>query len=113
MKRRLAFFLLGTFAGMCIGILGDFFTSEPIHASDILSAILMSPIVVTVGGKAVTFKVVANVFFVGGLLFVPGYVLLLWLCLRRAASWASVGAFIWCAQGYFQVVHRLWAVMSV
>jgi hypothetical protein len=111
--RRAVILLLCTLTGMCVGLMGDHLAhGGALPPVDVLSALILSPLAVTFGGKAVTLTRFSNVFLVGGLLFWPVYVLLSWLWLKRGTPWVWLAILLWCSQGFFQVVHRFWLLMS-
>ena len=105
--------LLCTLSGIGMGLMGDCLADgEALSPGHVLSALLLSPVAVTFGGKAVTLTQLSSAFLVGGLLFWPVYVLLSWLWLRRGTPWVWLVILLWCSQGFFQVVHRSWLIMS-
>ena len=113
MNRKTWAFLCSSLAGVGVGIAADFvLSSEPVRASYIPAACVLSPVLVTVGGKAVTVKWATDWFLLGGISFIPVYAVLMWVCIRRPWIWVYPAAFLWCCQGYFQLLHRLGMVMS-
>lgn len=113
--RRRWILALSTLIGICIGVVGDYTAGDDLSPSlkDVPVALLLSPLVVTLGGRTVTTTGLANAFLVGGLLFWPVYLVLAWLWLKRRVPWIWLAVILWCAQGFFQVLHRLAAIMSV
>ncbi|NOK11273.1 hypothetical protein [Corallococcus exercitus] len=99
--------------GAALGIAGDFLTEDsPPTVADVLTALLLSPVAVTVGGAATTVPALTWPFIVGGLLFWPVLVVLSRRWLRQGTAWALPALLLWCWQGFFQAVHRLWMILS-
>ena len=113
-RQRLKHLLLVTLGGMAIGISGDYFLSpDPFRVSDVLAAILFSPLVVTLGGGHVTTQGFEPLFLIGGLLFWPIYFGLAICWLGR--GWLACLLLIlpWTAQGFFEICYRqtvMWGV---
>ncbi len=108
MRQRLKHLLLVTLGGVLIGISGDFFRSPaPVGFGDILAGILLSPLVVTFGGRQISIPGLE----LGGLLFWPVYLALAILWLRTGRLPFLLFVLPWAAQGFFQVGFR-WFVMS-
>lgn len=112
MNRRHYCSLLSSLSGVCLGLAADFFRAGQIPVADVVGAVLLSPIAVTIGGLAVSPPVLSVAFFLGGLAFWPAYILLLRSWHRQGSPWVCVAIFLWCAQGYYQAVHRFWVMMS-
>ena len=110
---RVVLFLLWSSAGVLVGVSGDLLGPMRFDAYDILGSVLMWPVLVVFGGNHVTIPWVRDFCVFGGLAFMPGHIVLLVFCLLRAYRWTYVGAFLWCAQGFFQLCHRLPPIMSV
>jgi hypothetical protein len=103
-----------TVAGIGAGILGDLLAGDlPITLAEIPSALVLSPLAVTLHGGNVSPASFATAFGIGGLLFWPVYFVLAWRWMRRGPAWLWLGIFVWTAQGYYQAVHRLHGLMSV
>ncbi|GMU05840.1 hypothetical protein ASNO1_20930 [Corallococcus caeni] len=99
--------------GAALGIAGDFLAADsPPSVGDVLTAILLSPVAVTVGGAATTVPALTWPLLVGGLLFWPVLVVLARRWLRQGTVWALPVLLLWCWQGFFQAVHRLWMILS-
>jgi hypothetical protein len=99
-------------AGVVVGIAADYHAGDvTISAERIAAGITLAPKVVTCGGDATT--VGGPAFFYGGLLFWPVYALLAWALVSKGRMWMSVLVFLWCSQGFFQLLHRLERIMSV
>lgn len=116
--RRVAILLASTLAGIAVGLGGDFVadgTAAPLR--DALGAILLAPFTVTCGGGVTAVgqadRSVGWALLFGGMMFWPVYVFLAYQWLKRGTRWLWFIIFLWCAQGFFQVVHRFWAFMSV
>ena len=111
-QRPKAALVVATLAGLLVGLSGDWLAGD-IHVefSDVIVAVLLSPILATVGGRAVTAPF-PTLWLVGGLLFVPCWVILA----RRWLSHRTISALIvitlWSAQGFYQPMHRLAMVLS-
>ena len=111
-RRRLVPFLLNSCAGVVAGISGDLLGPERFDAFDFLSSIPLWPIAVTLGGWHVTIPWANRIFLVGGLAFLPVYIFLLVLCLRKPSSSRYICVSLWCAQGFFQLYHRVLPFMA-
>ncbi|MHA7631227.1 hypothetical protein [Corallococcus sp. M7] len=99
--------------GAALGIAGDFLTADsppPVH--DVLNALVLAPVAITVGGTATTLPALTMPFLVGGLLFWPVLVVLARRWLRQGTVWVLPLLLLWCWQGFFQLVHRYWMIMS-
>ena len=112
-RRRLVPFLLNSCAGVVAGISGDLLGPERFGALDLLNSLSVWPMAVTFGGWFVTIPWARRMFMVGGLAFLPVYIFLLVLCLRKPSSWHYVCVSLWCAQGFFQLCHRASTMMGV
>jgi uncharacterized membrane protein YhaH (DUF805 family) len=113
-----ALLLASTLAGIAVGLLGDLAAGGTAPSlDDVWSAVLLAPFTVTCGGGVTAVgqaeRSVGVALFIGGLLFWPVYFLLARRWLERGTRWLWLLIFLWCTQGFFQVVHRLWAIMSV
>ena len=123
--RRLAWLLFASLLGVTLGILADFTAAEPLFspprsvgalAENVLAALLLSPILASMGG----FMVFAwmppplhMLFGLVGCLFWPVYALLAWRWMKTGELWLLIVLSLWCVQGFFRVLHRLEIVMSV
>jgi hypothetical protein len=111
-KHQFITLTVATGFGVAFGVVADFVVGG-VHVSlgDVALAVLLSPLVVTIGGRAVASSF-STVFLIGGLLFWPVWALLTWrwLVTRRMAFAVMIA--MWSAQGFFQVLHRLAMVMS-
>ncbi len=113
-RQRLKPLLLVTLGGMAIGISGDYFLSPaPFIVSDVLSALLLSPFVVTLGGSHVSIQGFETLFLIGGLLFWPVYFGLAVFWLRGGRLPFLLLILPWTAQGFFEVSLRLWVMSGV
>ena len=110
--RRIVPFVLSSAGGVLVGMSGDLLGPMRFDACELLGALLMSPVLVTFGGEHVTIPWARSFFFCSGMAFLPGYVLLLALWLRKPFRWLYPIVFIWCAMGFFQLCHRLLPMMS-
>lgn len=105
-------FLL-TLAGLIIGLMGDVASGGvDLSTSNLVGAIVLSPLLVVVGGLAVGEGVVSELFLIGGLIFWPVWALLSWRWLKLRSAWVGALIVLWSAQGFFQLLHRLALVMS-
>ena len=113
MGRKGAVLLLITVGGLLIGVVGDVVAGGvALSVDNVALAVVLSPILAAVGGRAVS---IGNpeVFLVGGILYWPIWGALAWRWLRHDSSvWLALGILAWSAQGFFQLVHRLAMVMS-
>jgi len=80
LTRRSLHFLGSSLAGFCAGIAGDFL--QPLvrfSIEDVVHALLLAPFVMTFGGgfNSIPWGEAKLGFALGGLLFLPGYVVLL------------------------------------
>lgn len=117
-RRRVMLLLVSTLAGAAVGLLGDLAAAgEAFSLDDAWSAVLLAPFTVTCGGGLTAVgqanRSLGMALLVGGLLFWPVYILLARRALRTGTRWLWLLIFLWSTQGFFQVVHRLWAFMSV
>ena len=114
MMKRIPPFLMATIAGIAVGLWGDHVAGGvEISTGRVAIAMLLSPVVVTVGGRAVDAPGLTIWFMMGGIAFWPGYLGLAWLWFRRGVPFLWILAFLWTCQGFFQLMHRLDQVMSV
>ena len=112
--RRRLYLLAATAAGIAFGVAGDFAAGdETISATELATALLLSPVPVTVAGASVTIKWLQPFFLVGGFLFLPIYFLCARHWMKSGKMWLLGALCVWTAQGYFQLVHRFFALMSV
>ncbi|RKH72371.1 hypothetical protein D7W81_06055 [Corallococcus aberystwythensis] len=68
---------------------------------------------VPLAGRGLDVGVTRPLFAVGGLLFWPGYILLVRRWLRSGKQGVLWALLAWCVFGFFQVVHKFVAAMSV
>ena len=113
LKRRRLMILLSTLAGVCVGVSADLLGREEVTLGYSAAAMLIWPCMVTCGGGTVALESARYPLFLGGLAFIPGYVVLLLLCRRWPSVWTYVALSLWCAQGFFQLGHRLYATRGV
>ena len=113
MRRRLFILAVCTLAGIAVGVLGDVLANEAVSIGDVLAALTLSQLAVTLGGNVVPVGDLSGAFLVGGLVFYPVYGLLTWQWMRRGAAWLGLAVFLWTAQGFFHVVCRMRMVSSV
>ncbi|WP_224245534.1 hypothetical protein [Hyalangium gracile] len=103
---------LCTLLGVVVGLIGDLVGGLESPGSKILGALMLSPLLVTVGGFSVTVPGLRWAFFIGGLVFWPVYFFSVWRWFRRPTWRGALFLTVWTAQGYFQLLHRMAVVMS-
>jgi len=96
-----------------VGILGDLLGPTRFDSHDLAAAQMFSPILVTLGGGRVTIPWARGFCLFGGLGFLPVFILLCVMCIRKPRSWTYVAAFLWAMQGFFQLCHRLSPIMGI
>ena len=111
-NKRLLQFLLSSVAGMFTGISGEYLGPVRYDGSDLAGAILLSPFLATFFGAACTIPFLSPILMISGLVYIPVYILLLVLCLRKSGNWQYVAVYLWCVQGHFQLLLRMHVVMS-
>lgn len=105
--------LASSLGGIAVGVGADYLAGDvKITLGSVVLALLLSPVVVPFGGKAVVPGFLASGFLLGGLLFWPVYIYLVWRSFAKRDSYDWLWILGWCAQGFFQIVHRLELVMS-
>lgn len=122
MRMRVVLLVATTLAGICAGILGDKWEQRGVFKlSESLNGVVLSPVAITVGGRAVTItgldprpaERVRNLFLAGGLLFWPIYIALAVLWLWRGYRLLPIVIVLWTAQGFFQIGLRWMMISSV
>jgi hypothetical protein len=100
--------------GVSFGIFGDFVRNDiSIGLEDVVISLVLSPLAVTFGGYFAAGSWVRVLFLFGGLMFWPGYALGVYYCVKKQSLYAAIAVGLWCAQGFYCVVHRFLAIMSV
>lgn len=97
---------LGVGLGLCADLIDG-----PVR--DVLTALLLAPVAVTVGAYGVTIPELHLPLLIGGCLFWPGYALLCWSWARQPSRARLVMIGLWCLQGFFQLEHRVAGILSV
>lgn len=112
MKNPLATLMVATGTGLTVGIAADFVVGGvPASVGDVVLAVVLSPLLAAVGGRAVDSSH-SSLFFIGGLLFWPVWALLAWRWFVTRQMPVAVMIALWSAQGFFQLLHRFAMVMS-
>ncbi len=100
--------------GAGLGIAADFVAGGvDLKANELIAAVIMSPLAIAAGGFAVEPPFLGPYCVIGGLLFVPGYALLTWRWRKSPSVVGFAAVFVWCFQGYFELLHRFESMMSV
>lgn len=103
-----------TAAGMLAGVIGDLLRADPgLSPRDVLWGVVFSPFIVTGGGAAVAPPALSSLFLIGGCAFWPIYLLLVVLWIRSGKGGFLVALFLWTAQGFFQIGHRMMVMSGV
>lgn len=111
-KHWLATLMLATATGLAVGIAADFMVGGvPSSFGDVALAVVLSPLLAAIGGRAVDSSFSTG-FFIGGLLFWPVWAFLAWRWFLNRQLPIVVMVAVWSAQGFFQLLHRFAMVMS-
>ena len=111
-RTRLLLLVLTTAIGVAAGLAGDLDGPGSVTTGDMMTAVVLSPIVATFGGGAASYGGMRGLFIIGGFLFWPVYLVLAWSWIRRGCWWIMLVVPFWVAQGFFRLVHRMWLIMS-
>ena len=112
-RARLPFLVAVTLVAVVVGVVSDFvWDGTTPSAADVVGGVVLSPVVITVGGGVVGHGLLRELFVLGGLSFWPLYALLAWRWLRfgNIAFLAAIG--LWSVQGLLLIQHRVGLVMS-
>lgn len=111
-EHALATLMVATGVGLAVGIAADFAVGGvPSSFGDVALAVVFSPLLAAIGGRAVDSSF-STLFFIGGLLFWPVWAFLAWRWFRNRQLPVAVMIAVWSAQGFFQLLHRFAMVMS-
>ncbi|NOK11274.1 hypothetical protein [Corallococcus exercitus] len=114
-RARILALIAVTLAGFAVGVLSDHLTGgAELSFENVVLAGMFSPwLVPFVGRGLVGVGAMRPVFVVGGWLFWPVYFLLARRWLAVGKGWRLAALWGWCSFGFFQVVHKFVAAMSV
>lgn len=117
---RIGLLALSVCAGVGVGIAGDLLDpaafekpENAVSIGTVLVSILGSPAAIPLGAGAVTIQPLAPFLFGAGLVFYPVLATLAVFWLRGGRRWLCVAIFLWCAQGFFQLLHRVLGIPQV
>ncbi|MDP1827868.1 MAG: hypothetical protein Q8L48_31630 [Archangium sp.] len=97
---------------MLAGMLSELARGD-VPPGDVLGALVLSPLLIFVGGGMVAPEGWRDVFVVAGILFCPVYAGLAFLWLRHGNRWLWLAIGPWTALGYYGLFTKLAGVMSV
>lgn len=105
--------LAAMLTGFALGIASDFIAGRAAFTFDnIVSALILSPILVCIAAGVADDSPFQLVFLVGGCLFWPVFGLLAWQWFRTKRTAFIAAIALWSAQGCFQIIARLEVVSS-
>ncbi|CAM3274088.1 hypothetical protein G4177_14440 [Corallococcus sp. ZKHCc1 1396] len=115
-KTRFLALVLVTLAGFSVGVWTDHLTGGvELEPGLVLLSLMFSPVMVPFAGRGLVLEQeqLRLFFVISGLLFWPVYALLASRWMKNGRIWMIWALVGWCALGFFQVVHKFEAAMSV